>query len=102
LTATDPIVVEVERDLRDIVHLYLESRGADLARLDLACDGGDFEEVRRIGHKLHGSSGGLGFAEAGRIGAALEDAARARDTEAIQANLAKLREYFARVSIRYV
>jgi HPt (histidine-containing phosphotransfer) domain-containing protein len=102
MTATDPIVVAVERDLRDVVHLYLESRGADLARLDLAGDSGDFEEVRRIGHKLHGSSGGLGFAEAGNIGAALEDAARAKDAAAVAAGIARLREYFARVSIRYV
>ena len=102
MAATDPIVVEVDRDLRDVVHLYLESRGADFARLDQACHSGDFDEVRRIGHKLRGSSGGLGFAEAGQIGATLEKAASANDAAKVAAGIRSLREYFARVSIRYV
>ena len=102
MTATDRIVVEVVRDLHDIAKLYLEDRGADLARLDLACNAGNLEEVRAIGHKLHGSSAPLGFGRAGDIGAALEQSALSGDIAAVQRDIAALRDYFSRVSIRYV
>lgn len=102
MATTGRIVVEVERDLHDIVRLYLEDRGADLARLDLACDAGNLEEVRAIGHKLHGSSAPLGFGRAGDIGAALEQCALAGDIAAVEREISALRDYFARVTIRYV
>jgi HPt (histidine-containing phosphotransfer) domain-containing protein len=102
MATTDRIVVEVARDLHDIVKLYLADRGADLARLDLACEARNLEEVRAIGHKLHGSSGPLGFGRAGDIGAALEHAALAGDIVTVQREISALRDYFARVSIRYV
>ena len=102
MVATDPIVVEIERDLHDIVNLFLEARSADLARLDIACDAGQMEEVRAIGHKLHGSSGMLGFGAAGDIGADLETSARAGDVVAVRREIAALRDYLERLSIRYV
>ena len=101
MASTEPIVVEIERDLHDIASLYLEAREADLAQLDLACDAGRFEEVRAIGHKLHGSSGMLGFDRAGDIGAELESAARAGDVAAVRRQIEALRDYLSRLSIRY-
>lgn len=102
MSATDAIVVEVPQDLREVARLYLESRGADLARLEAAREASDFEEVRRIGHKLRGSSRTLGFLRAGEIGMELESAALRADAGAVEGAVAALREYFSRLSIRYV
>ena len=102
LTGPEPIIVEVPRDLREVVTLYLETRGGDLARLDQAARSRNLNEIRAIGHRLQGSSASLGFAEAGDIGAGLERAAVARDYSAIDGLIARLREYFARIRIRHV
>lgn len=97
-----PITLEVPAGLRDVATLYLETRGADLARLDRAEACGDLETVRAIGHKLRGSSQSLGFARAGEIGEALEQAAQSGDRESAARLIAQLRDYFSRVRIRYV
>lgn len=95
-----PILVEVPRELRDVVNIYLETRGADLDRLEQALSSGNLNKVRFIGHKLHGSSESLGFAEASRIGGEMERAAVAGDMRAVQGHIARLRDYFARVEVR--
>jgi len=97
-----PIVVDVPGDLRKLVTLYLETRGADLARLDQAIAASNLEEVRAIAHKIRGSSASLGFPEAGEIGIDMERAAIARDLRAAEGQVARLRDYFTRVRIRDV
>ncbi len=102
MDARVPIRLEIPADLRDVVTLYLETRGADLARLDRAAATADLETVRSIGHKLRGSSQSLGFARAGEIGEDLERAAEAGDARAVERLIRELRGYLGRLRIRYV
>jgi HPt (histidine-containing phosphotransfer) domain-containing protein len=78
-------------DVRALLGLFLEARRADLARLDAALAAGDFAAIRAVGHTFKGSCEPFGFAEAGRIGAALEEAAGRADREAVDGLAARLR-----------
>lgn len=66
---------DLSDDIRELMGLYLEARRADLARLEAALAAGDLATARAVGHAFKGSSAPFGFAEAGRIGAELEEAA---------------------------
>ncbi len=78
-------------DVRALLGLFLEARRADLAKLEAALAAGDFAAIRAVGHTFKGSCAPFGFAEAGRIGAALEEAAGRADREAVDGLAARLR-----------
>ena len=99
---SDKIVVEVERDLEDLIPLFMQTRTKDLAGLDAALVTGDFSAMRLIGHSMKGAGGAYGFAPVSEIGGRIESAALAGDAALIAAQLAQLRDYFARIEIRYV
>jgi HPt (histidine-containing phosphotransfer) domain-containing protein len=82
---------DLAADIRALAGLFLDARRADLARLDAALAAGDLDGVRAVGHAFKGSSAPFGFPEAGRIGAALEEAAAAGDREAVDRLVPQLR-----------
>ena len=86
---------DISAEARKLVGLYLESRLADLARLDAALAAGDFETIRAVGHIFRGSSDNFGFPEAGRLGALIEEAAGRADREAVVALAPLLRASIA-------
>jgi len=88
---TDASPVDIADDMRELVGLYLETRRADLARLDEALAAGDFAAIRAIGHTFKGSSVTFGFPEAGRIGAELEEACVRGDRAAVDSLVPRLR-----------
>ena len=84
--------VDFSGEMRELLELFLETRRADLVRLDAAFAVLDFAAIRAIGHAFRGSSASFGFPEAGRIGAALGEAAGRADRMAVQDLVPRLRE----------
>ena len=82
---------DLDDDVRALLGLFLEARRKDLESLDAALAAGDFPAIRAVGHSFKGSCAPFGFAEAGRIGAALEEAAGRSDRVAVDALAARLR-----------
>jgi len=101
MSADDKIVVAVDIDLEDIVPGYLENRQKDIVDITRAVDGGDFETIRVLGHRMKGSGGGYGFDRITDIGFALENASKEGDGEEIRARVEELRDYLARVEVTY-
>ncbi len=95
------IIVTIDAELKELVPGFLEGRHADLAAVAAALEMGDMEEPRIIGHSMKGSGGGYGFEEITHIGAALESGAKAGDKAAVSAAVTRLKEYLARIDIRY-
>ena len=60
---------------------YLARRRADVAAIGAALETGDFAAIRTIGHNMKGSGAGYGLEEISAIGARLEEAADAADSE---------------------
>lgn len=98
----DSIEVEVTRDLEDIVPGYLERLVGTVARLETLLAAGDFAEVKKLGHNLKGSGGGYGFAQITRLGAVIEDAAKAENASSAGTGIAELKDFASRVTVKFV
>jgi len=95
----DHIHVSVEDWLKPVVGGYLEKRRADVAKLRVALDRGDYGAIRTLGHQMAGTGGGYGFQPITEIGNMLEEAALASDTARIQAGIEDLDHYLGAVQV---
>jgi HPt (histidine-containing phosphotransfer) domain-containing protein len=98
---SDKVVVEVERDLEDLVPVFLRAREDDLRKLLTALEGTDFATMRLVGHSMKGAAGAYGFAELARLGNAIEVAALAGDAGVVRAQAERMRDHLARLEIRF-
>jgi two-component system sensor histidine kinase/response regulator len=90
---SEPIENQLDERLRAIIPGYLVGRRKDVPTLLTALETGDYERIRSIGHKMHGSGTGYGFPEITAIGERLELAAERRDEEKIRAQVEELSKY---------
>ena len=97
----EKIVIRIDKDLEELVPEFLGNRRGDVAAIRGALARGDFETVRQLGHSMKGAGGGFGFDDITTIGAALEQAAKRRDGDAIREALEQLAGYLARVKVVY-
>ncbi len=93
--------VVVDSSLEELIPGYLANRRADVLTLRAALDSADFQAIRMIAHKIRGSGGGYGFPVLTELGAAIEGAALAQDSEVIRKNLTELDLYLAKVEVTY-
>jgi HPt (histidine-containing phosphotransfer) domain-containing protein len=96
---TERIEVRVPANLQPLMPRFLANRTADVGQLETALASGDAEAMRKIGHTLKGAGGGYGFAEISRIGAAIEQAARGGDFDALAQETALLKRYLECVHV---
>jgi HPt (histidine-containing phosphotransfer) domain-containing protein len=98
------IIAQVDADLRDLIPGFLENKRGDTGRILSGISGEhiDFEALSRIGHKLKGEGGSYGLDAISLYGAAIEQAARNHDTEAIRRCANELTAYLDCVQIEYV
>ena len=96
--AAEPIVVTVERDLEDLLPVFLEQRRNDLATIARALPARDFEVIRKAGHGMAGAGTSYGFEILSELGQRIVEAARAGDMPQLQ----RLHQAFADVMSRLV
>lgn len=99
---TGKIRVEISKDLEVLIPRYLERRHKEIEVFRTQLGAGDFEALRIGGHSLKGSGGGYGFPLLTTVGAAIETAAKAKDTAVIEAALVQYANYIQQVEIVYV
>lgn len=99
--ARDKVVVYVDGEIEDLVPGYLENRRRDVKALREALAREDYEAIRVLGHSMKGTGGGYGFAAITEIGRALEQAAGARDADAVQEWTDELLGFLERVEVVY-
>jgi HPt (histidine-containing phosphotransfer) domain-containing protein len=97
----EKVTVHVDRDLADLVPLFLKTRDDDMANLAVGLATNDFTAMRAIGHAMKGSGGSFGFDPVTAMGDIIEKAALAGDAATIATQLAELRSYLARVEISF-
>lgn len=98
---SDRITVSVERDLEDIVPVFLTNRRKDVQTIRTALHQQDFETIRILGHRMRGDGAGYGFDAVSRIGAAMESSAMTRDRSAIEQQTLQLEDFIGRVHVVY-
>ena len=93
--------VTVAKDLADLIPSFMRNRHKELEVLRAALAGSDFEELRRLGHRMKGAGSSYGFDLVSTIGKTIEDAAKSGDSAAIGSSLDTYEDYLARVEIVY-
>ena len=97
---SDKLIIAVDAQIAALVPRFLANRAADAGKIRPALAAGNFEAIRATGHGMKGAGGGYGFPEISRLGAAIEEGARQRDAAAIEALVASLEAYLARIEIK--
>jgi len=97
----DNTVVKIDKELEELIPLYLENRKKDIESITSALEKHDFETIRTLGHSMKGSGGGYGFDEISTIGKGIEQAAKSQDHEEIRRLIKKLSQYVENIQIIY-
>jgi len=93
------IIVRVDRDVVEIVPLFLECRRSDLLKIRQALQSGDYETIRKLGHNLKGTGGGFGFDTVSELGVQIEAAAEQQNGEIVGKHAEELASYLLRVVV---
>ncbi|MEK7721753.1 MAG: Hpt domain-containing protein [Elusimicrobiota bacterium] len=93
--------VFIAPDLKDLAPEYLEKRKKELPELIALSDSGDFDALRKAGHKLAGSGGGYGFDRLSELGKEMETLAQKGDLPGIAGCLSELKDYLENLRIVY-
>jgi PAS domain S-box-containing protein len=93
------VQVRADDRLRAVIPGYLQNRRGDVRAIREALERNDFDKIRELGHKMHGSGSGYGFPRITEIGQALEDAGREHSADAIHARIIELSTYLDRIEV---
>ena len=99
--SADKYTAIVDKDIADLIPMFLENRQTELETLRAALASSDLEQVRRIGHRMKGVGNSYGFAPISDLGKMIEDCAKANDAAGIGARLAEYADYLEKVKIVY-
>jgi HPt (histidine-containing phosphotransfer) domain-containing protein len=102
MAAPDPIVVVLDRDLEELLPLFMGRRKADQDALGIALAAGDFAAIRKIGHGMTGAGASYGFDHISELGQQLVDAARAGDSNALQQLKQDFDDDMARLIVKFM
>jgi HPt (histidine-containing phosphotransfer) domain-containing protein len=95
----EKIRVEIDPDLEDLIPGFLENRAKDIRAIRALVAAGDMERIRIIGHSMKGVGGGYGFDEITHLGARIEKAACAANSNGVIEAVAELEDYLSRVEV---
>jgi HPt (histidine-containing phosphotransfer) domain-containing protein len=93
--------VIVQKDLEDLIPVFMSNRRKEIETLRLALANADFEQLRQLGHRMRGVGNSYGFDLISEIGKQVEDGAAAGDRAGIASCIAEYFEYISTVQISY-
>lgn len=99
-TAEDPIYINIDPDLADLVPGFLENCRKSAEALSEALERKDFEAIRIVGHNFKGTASPYGFDELGTLGATLEGHAKQQDESALREHIGNIQSHLRRVVLR--
>jgi len=97
----DARTVKVSKDLEDLIPTYLTNRNKELDTLRQALAGGDFEQMRQIGHRMRGVGVSYGFDDVTSLGKLIEEGAKAGDKAGLEKHIADYGDYLSNLRITY-
>jgi len=93
--------VIVQKDLEDLIPVFMRNRHKELDSLRAAVAAADFEQLRQLGHRMKGVGNSYGFTHISTLGKYIEDGARSGDRASLQARISEYEEYLSKVQITY-
>ncbi|HET7362384.1 MAG TPA: Hpt domain-containing protein [Burkholderiales bacterium] len=91
----------VERSIGDLIPTFLNNRQREVEILRHALVMGDFELVRRMGHRMRGVGGSYGFEYVTLLGQRIEQCGRERDADLLGELVSEYSDYLSSVRIDY-
>ena len=93
-------IAYIEKELEELIPIYIEHRRNDMNVLKTALAEQDFEKLKQSGHSLKGSGGGYGMHRLTDLGADLEESAKKQDINVAADVIDKIEEYLSNVVIK--
>src|SRR5574339_721906 len=93
------VVVVVDKELEDLVPVFMKNRRKEVEALRAALAAADFEQLRQLGHRMRGVGMSYGFDDVSDLGKHIEEGARAGDKAALEKHIATYGDYLSRVEI---
>jgi hypothetical protein len=100
--STEPIVITVDRDLQDLMPIFMAQRQADQAAIAAALPLRHFEALRKVGHGMAGAGTSYGFPHISDLGERIVLAARAGDVAVLDALKCEFDDYMRRLVVKYL
>jgi HPt (histidine-containing phosphotransfer) domain-containing protein len=94
-------VVVVDKELEDLIPVFMKNRHKEVESLKAAVAAADFEQLRQIGHRMKGVGNSYGFERVSVFGRLVEELARSGDRAGLSARVAEYQDYLAKVQITY-
>ncbi len=97
----EPLVVQLDQDLRDLVPGFLARKREDACAILAAAEHGESEAIARLGHNMRGEGGSYGLDTISEIGRELEQAGKVSDLDAARRLARNLISFLDRIEIVY-
>ena len=94
-------LVTVQKDLEDLIPVFMSNRKKELDTLRIALAAADFEQLRQLGHRMRGVGNSYGFSRISDIGKDVEDGARSGDRALLESAIVKYADFLSKVQITY-
>jgi HPt (histidine-containing phosphotransfer) domain-containing protein len=91
--------VVVDKELADLIPVFMKNRHKEVETLKAALAAADFEQLRQLGHRMKGVGNSYGFERVSVIGRQVEDGARCGDRAALATRIAEYADYLAKVQV---
>lgn len=94
--------IQVDRDLQPLIAGFMDRRVAEIPQMEQLYSEMNFEEFKKLGHKLKGSCLNYGFAGLGKLAAQMETAASNQDLPQIRQIIDTIKSHIENVNITFI
>lgn len=94
--------IRIDRDLEPLVSGFMERRLAELPQMEKFYADRNFEEFKKLGHKLKGSCLNYGFGSLGKLAAQMEEAAVSKNEIELRDLIDTIKNHINNVNITFV
>lgn len=91
--------VVVDKELEDLIPVFMRNRHKEIETLQAALAAADFEQLRQLGHRMKGVGNSYGFERVSIIGRQVEDGAKSGDRAALGRCIVEYQDYLAKVQV---
>ncbi len=98
---TEKVIVQIDKDIEEIVPMFLDNRQKDLKEIDAFLLEKNFQGIEVISHKLAGNAGSYGFTDLGLIGAKMEACCQNENLEEVKEQFELYKSYLSNLEVVY-
>jgi HPt (histidine-containing phosphotransfer) domain-containing protein len=97
----DVYKVKVDKDIEDLIPVFLGNRKKEIDALRVALAAADFDQLRQLGHRMRVVGYSYGFERVSVLGKHIEEGARSGDRASLEAHIADYSDYLSKVQVAY-